>query len=233
VTLNGEHPAVPAGSFHWSRIPEFRTARFYFGRNHDYVSGELLYDHRTRLVRELHFIKPDLLLLIDTLLGRGVKEIAARFPLAPGKWRLCEDGCWQEETEHACGLVPLGPFSAVMEKAWFSSCYGRKAPSSQLVLRGRINLPVQAGVLIDLAGRGPQGVPRLEVRGRSFRFSYADRCWLGFGVRLPGFPSAPEFLEAGCAAGLLVREGCEAFTVLETHGEGSVLLREPSSGQMG
>lgn len=205
LSLDGEAPAVPSNSFHWKKIPSHKLHQFYTSFNHDYVAGSVYADGFEEIVREVHFIKPDYFLIIDTLRGEGKKQLEVRFPLAVGKWSLLSAGCWQGNKENRSGIVFLGctGFRASLEPSWISPVYGKKEISNTLVLTGALVLPYREAYLIDLSGKGPLDKPDFVLKRNTFRLSIGEDSWIGFGSVESKESIHDEEIETDFKAGLI------------------------------
>jgi hypothetical protein len=176
------------------------------------------------IIREIHFIKPYYLIVMDTIKGEEGKEVEVRFPLSTGKWTLTEIGCWQDEREDQCGIILLGNARMVssFESSWYSPIYGRKESTNILVLRGTLFSPLQLAYLIDLSGKKPWEKPSFNVKRNIFRLSYKGETWIGFGTFDPNDPTGDGEIRTDYKAGLLKPNPSGKVDVLALH-EGSYL----------
>jgi hypothetical protein len=205
VWLDEKHPAIPRGNFHWFRIPPHQLYRFYTGPRYDYVSGSMMIDENSEVLREVYFIKPDLFLIIDTLKGEGLKKVEVRFPLSVAKWSLFNCGCRREGMQNPFVIIFLEEegLTAHLEPSWISGVYGKKESSNTLVLKGDIVLPSRKAYLIDLSGRQRLGKPSFILRDHSFKLTIEEECWVGFGRAGSKESINNEEIETDYDAGLL------------------------------
>jgi hypothetical protein len=224
VWVDGKYPATPSGNFHWDKIPTHKLLQFSTEPGHDYVAGSMMIEEISEIIREIHFIKPYYLIVMDTINGDEGKEVEVRFPLSIGKWTLTEIGCWQDGRENQSGIIPLGNARMVpsFESSWYSSIYGRKESTNILVLRGSLSSPFQLAYLIDLSGKKPREKPSFNVKRNIFRLFYKGESWIGFGTFDPNDPTGDGEIRTDYKAGLLKQNPCGRIDVLALH-EGSYL----------
>ena len=205
VWLDEKHSAIPRGNFHWLQIPSHRFYRFYTGPRYDYVSGGMAIDGNTEVLREVHFIKPDRFLIIDTLTGKGPRRAEVRFPLSGAKWSLFHGGCWRGGMQNAHGIIFFdeGGMTAHLEPSWISYVYGKKESSNTLVLKGDVVLPSRKAYLIDLSGKHPLAKPSVVLRNRSFKLTINEECWVGFGLAISKESIHDDDIETDYDAGLM------------------------------
>lgn len=222
--IEGKHPAVPSEIFHWNKIPEHKLYRFYTRLSHDYIAGGMITDEGLEHIREIHFLKPNYFLVIDSIKGKGKRNIEVRFPLSSGKWSLSEIGCWQEEKENSCGIIPLGynEMEAYLEPSWVSPLYGKKEAANILVLKGERVLPYRMACLIDLSGEKPLDRPSFIMGNNIFKLTFKEESWFGFGMAKPKELINEDEIKTDYKAGLLKYSSHGGIKVLAIH-DGSYL----------
>lgn len=169
------YPAVPAGAFHWSRTPEGRFLRFHEGGRHVSAAGEI--DAGAwRHLRELHFIRPDIVLVLDAIEAAGSHEIEMLFPLGNTDWEVSGGVCRSRRAGSPCSVQwsPGGDYSAELKSGWLSDCYGRRVPASVLSFRARLGAPACVGTLFDLSADG-RSIRRQEGKDRTSFFIIRTR----------------------------------------------------------
>jgi hypothetical protein len=164
VRVDGEYPAVPAGPFQWSAIPRLSAARHSLTEKIDYVAGTMeagVWQH----TREIFFLKPDLIVLLDRIDVTGRHEIELRFPLADTEWCVSNDVCTSISSGPACSIQCEANQSHQGElfEGWQSTCYGQREAAFILLFKVVVAGPHTIATLIDLSGidhcirRLPQG----------------------------------------------------------------------------
>lgn len=163
------YPAVPAGAFHWSRTPEGRFLGLHEGERHVCAAGEI--DAGAwRHLREIHFIRPDIVLVLDAVAVVGSHEIEVLFPLGDTDWEVSGGVCRSRRAGRTCAVQwsPGGDFSAELKPGWRSDRYGRRVPTSVLSFRASLETSACVGTLFDLSADG-RSIRRQEGQeGTSF-----------------------------------------------------------------
>ncbi len=154
IIVDGFYPAVPAAPFQWEMTPVHEFVGWKTDEDIDYVAGKVKVARGWEHMREIFFIKPQNLLIVDTLAGEGIHNIEMRFPLYGDDWhmsgsissRIDEAGFTQVScVSHAALECKLAP-------SWMSPCYGYKIPAKNLVVKGSVEFPFVVGTLFDLEG---------------------------------------------------------------------------------
>jgi hypothetical protein len=153
LKVDGNYPSVTAGPFQWQTIPTFSALRHQLGDRIDYIAGTMnagAWQHS----REIFFFKPDLIVLLDTVMAEGRHEIEWRFPLADSGWRIDNDNCVRTRSDRVCSIQCKAKHPHQMEliEGWQSPCYGLREIAGILVLRVIAKTPYSVATLIDLTG---------------------------------------------------------------------------------
>lgn len=153
LRVDGKHPAITAGPFHWSSVPNFGVFRQSFEDQIDYVTGSMdagSWQHS----REIFFLKPDFIMLLDTIEIDGCHEIELRYPLADTEWQTTRNGCVSTKSERSCSIQCEvdHPCNTQLAEGWQSTCYGQREASFILVLKVVLETACTIATLIDLSG---------------------------------------------------------------------------------
>lgn len=153
VRVDGEYPAVPAGPFQWSAIPHLTAVRHSLAERIDYVAGTMeagTWQH----TREIFFLKPDLIVLLDRIDVTGSHDIELRFPLADTEWRISNSVCRSISSRPACSIQCEAnqPHRVELVEGWQSTCYGQREPAFILLFKVVVAGPHTVATLIDLSG---------------------------------------------------------------------------------
>lgn len=153
VRVDGKHPAIPTVPFQWSNVPILLTLKHHLEKRIDYVAGTMeagSWQHS----REIFFLKPNLVVLLDTIEAEGNHEIEVRFPLADTAWELMDDVCRSTHPERACSIqwnTGLEHQTELIE-GWQSQCYGQRQAANILVFKVHSKTPCTVATLVDLSG---------------------------------------------------------------------------------
>jgi len=166
VRVDNKYPAVTAGLFQWSTVPNFVELQHRFDDRVDYVAG--IMDAGTwQHSREIFFFKPTMIMLLDTIEGEGTHEIELRFPLADTDWLITHNFCTSTRSERVCAIKceTDQPHQIELIKGWQSTCYGQREAALILVFKGVLKTPQTIATLIDLSGVD-HCIQRSERNGR-------------------------------------------------------------------
>lgn len=166
VRVDKQYPAIPSGLFHWDRVPDLGEVRWSIEDRIDYAAGTMdsgAWQHS----REIFFLKPDLIMLLDTIEIEGRHEIELRFPLADTEWQITRNGCTSTQSERACSIqCEAGqPSHVQLTEGWQSRCYGQREASFVLVFKVVLEASNTLATLIDLSCI-EHCIRRLEQNGR-------------------------------------------------------------------
>jgi hypothetical protein len=203
--IDNKHPAIPSGNFRWQKAPLHQLKHFYAAENHDYLAGRMFFSKKKSHLREVHFIKPYYFLIIDSIEYHGEGKVEIRFPLSTGEWGLLEIGCWQEDEEYPCGIIPLlqNCFEIGLQPSWISTVYGNKKPSNTLIMKAYAPFPLQMAYLVDLSGKKPAERPSFVLWKNVFKLSYKGDTWMGFSSQSSTEPVKETGIETDYQAGIL------------------------------
>ena len=166
LKVDGSYPAVTAGPFQWRTVPNFSALRYHLDERIDYVAGTMdagSWQHS----REIFFLKPDVIMLLDTIETEGRHEVEWRFPLADTAWRIDKNSCIRTCSDRACSIQCETESDHQMElvSGWQSPCYGLRRAAGILVFRAIVKTPHTIATLIDLSGITHR-IQRLQRHGR-------------------------------------------------------------------
>lgn len=166
VRVDNKFPAVTAGLFQWSTVPNLIELQHRLDDRVDYVAGimdAVTWQHS----REIFFLKPTLIMLLDTIEGKGTHEIELRFPLADIDWIIARNSCTSTRSERVCTIKceTDQPHQVELIKGWQSTCYGQREAALILVFKGILKTPQTIATLIDLSGVD-HCIQRSERNGR-------------------------------------------------------------------
>lgn len=153
IRVDGKHPAIPAAPFQWSNVPIFRALKHRFEEQIDYVAGSMdagSWQHS----REIFFLKPNLVVLLDTIEAEGTHTIEARFPLVGNEWEIIDGVCRSTQSESVCSIQwNTGlEYQTELIKGWQSECYGQRQGANILVFKVCSKTPCTVATLVDLSG---------------------------------------------------------------------------------
>ena len=156
ILLDGIFPASPEGFFHWEKESRMVSVKHSFAKRIEYVTGTMdtgSWQHS----REIYFfLKPQLIVLLDTINCTGNHEIEVRFSLADTHWHIGKNDfvCRSTLAERVCSIqCETGGFHQTkLIDGWKSVCYGSREKTYILVFTLRKDTPVTLGTLIDLSG---------------------------------------------------------------------------------
>lgn len=153
IRIDGKHPGIPAAPFHWSKIPVLGTHKHRLDKLIDYVAGTMdagSWQHS----REVFFLKPALIVLLDTIEAEGNHEIEARFPLADTEWEIIDGVCTSTLSDRLCSIQwDTGlQHRAELAGGWQSKCYGQRDAAKILVFKVLSKTPCTLATLINLSG---------------------------------------------------------------------------------
>jgi hypothetical protein len=152
MRVDGKYPAIPAAPFQWSKVPDLKTLKHRFDRQIDYVAGVMdagSWQHS----REIFFLKPDLIVLLDTIEAEGNHEIEARFPLADTEWDITDGVCTSTLSDRRCSIQwDTGlQHCAELAEGWQSKCYGQRDAAKILVFKVLSKTPCTLATLVNLS----------------------------------------------------------------------------------
>jgi len=152
IIVDGAYPAVTGGPFQWSLIPEYKFYKWETNNKYDYVSGCLDSPIHWKHVRELLFMKPDLFIILDNIIGSAMHEIEARFHLYGERWLLDGNKCVSMDGDAHYTITNLGceDSKTFMIDSWMSEIYGDKKPSKMLIYKIKTDLPTDLMFFISL-----------------------------------------------------------------------------------
>lgn len=154
LTVNGEGSASPKGLFHWNRIDQHQMLVWETGPDIDVCAGAHIYSSGVVHLRELFFIKPKLVVLVDTILGTGVHLIRSQFHLGSVEWQLNGLQAWRTGGGKHMEILFACPESIKvrLDTAYRSASYGIKQPSLMLIGEGNAVLSVRMATVVNLSG---------------------------------------------------------------------------------
>jgi hypothetical protein len=153
VKVDGFYPAIPDGPFKWKMNPNHELITWESNSEFDRVSGRMIAKVDWRHGRELLFIKPSLLLILDTIEGNGAHEVEIRFPLYGKQWRIRGEKCLLLNDHVQCSFQCLNRnhLHPYLLDSWISQYYGHKMPSYALLFDGVVKLPYRFIFFVNLS----------------------------------------------------------------------------------
>jgi hypothetical protein len=146
VRVDVRDQAIPAGPFRWTGKPAAAIRQWTSSASRDFLDASCTYagfTHRRRVV----FLKPDLLVVLDTVLHTAEGGVGDR--MLEQFWHLAA-------SQDAARLSFSAP--AEMTEGWRSRVFASKEPSPVLCVKRRGPLPVAMAAVLDLS-KSPRSGP--------------------------------------------------------------------------
>jgi heparinase II/III-like protein len=135
IRIDGKDQATPAGPFRWNGRPEVRIHEWRSAGERDFLDAECRYSgfrHR----RRFQFLKPDVLLVLDTVEGPPGDHLVEQF--------------WHAASPDTFARMAFSQASESIE-AWHSPVFGSKeaAAARRSAYRGPLPVMLAAGISFD------------------------------------------------------------------------------------
>lgn len=137
IKINDRDQAIPSGPFRWSEKPDVSLIDWSTDESIDDITGQCKYGGFTHR-RRIHFRKPSLLLILDTVTGPAGEHLL--------------DQTWHLASADSCNFMAFGS-SVIQEPTWHSRTFGHKEPAVRLSVKRRTTLPAHFATLITKAAR--------------------------------------------------------------------------------
>ena len=167
VRIDGRDQALAAGPFRWNQKPDVAIRKWTTSARRDYLDATCTYGgftHRRRVV----FVKPDLLIVLDTAQGEPGGHVLEQF------WHLAA-------AEDASRLSFSEPAESI--EGWRSRAFAAKEASPVLCVKRGGALPAAMAAVLDLSASPRSGPVAVLDAGEAFRMT-----WCGEFVGLPWAP---------------------------------------------
>ena len=152
LIVDESYPAIASGPFAWHSIPKQKLLKWETSDNYDYVSGYLDASGHWKHVREVVYLKPNIFVFYDHVIGSGMHDISIRLHLEDLKWVIYEENniCTDEKESCAIKFIKRNNLELSLIDAWMSQTYGDINRSKMLIMSAISELPCEFIYYVDL-----------------------------------------------------------------------------------
>ena len=156
VCVDDQHPAAPESSFQWASVPKHELLSCQAEEAFSHAAGRMETAFGWSQLREILFVRPNLLCVVDLIQGIGLGRIEWRFPLSGTNWTVQNNTCisTDSQTPWAVAFSMNDALVLELEDSWTSSCYGSKESGKILIVESETQLPCRLGALFNLSADG-------------------------------------------------------------------------------